>query len=504
MSDIQELLARLQGGQNTGSGASAGHQAAGNRQPSVSSPIYSPSPHGSQPHHASAIMSPNTSVANTPAPEMPNVAQPTPQQQSAQLLNLLRFNSQPSVPQQQSIPPHRRSMHNAQAAEGASSHNRQVSASDLVASFMGKTSPPAPQHASASATPISAARPEQAPESDAKLQDQLLRLLSQPKPSHNEPPRASFTFAPSPSTQVPETAVDDVAQDVADAKLEKVPTDPQARASFTASSPMHVFGSDGATQSSSFEPLPAAKGPKFTYVNPFEKLEAASPRNRTPAPRNSSSPAPKIEILKPKHALDGSSTIGGEDKDQHTAKSRKLSPGPSAQPHETVAEAVSDLGEQVGQQIDEALAAAENETEAEAAKELERMSPEAVKEMEDAVVETAVEIKKELENEDATKALEETVGEPIADALKEVASQIAQEGIADSWESAEAEDSSAKDEDQTVIVYQFPMQAFSSISVQNTDPFTPIPSMLSRDLLDSLSPAQRAMLKIRSWWLSKT
>jgi hypothetical protein len=222
---------------------------------------------------------------------------------------------------------------------------------------------------------------------------------------------------------------------------------------------MHVFGSDGAAQSAHFE----AKGPKFTYVNPFEKLEAASPRIRTPVHANSRSPAPKMEILKPKHGLDGSSTIGG---DQHTDKSRKLSPGPSGPPHETVAEAVSDLGEQVGQQIDEALAAAENETDAEAAKELERLSPEDVKEMEDAIIDTAVEIKKELEDDNAAKALDQAVGEPIADALKEVASQVAQEGVADSWESAEAEDSSAKDEDQTVIVYQFPMRAFSSITVE--------------------------------------
>ncbi|KAF2660204.1 hypothetical protein K491DRAFT_711978 [Lophiostoma macrostomum CBS 122681] len=461
MADLQDLLARLNG-QSTGSGASAGNQSAVHRQPSVSSPIFSPSPHGPQPHHASAIISPNTSVANTPAPEQPNMAQPTPQQQSAQLLNLLRFNSQPSVPQQ-SIPPHRRPVINPQATDAAGAHARQVSASDLVASMMGKTSPAASQHASASATPASIARPEQAPESTENLQDQLLRLLNQPKPSQNESSRSPFSFAASPSTKAPETAVDDVAQDLADAKLEKVPSDPHARPSFS-SSPMHVFGSDGGAQSAHFEPHSTARGPKFTYVNPFEKLEAASPRIRTPVHVNSGSPAPKMEILKPKHGLDGSSTIGG---DQHTDKSRKLSSGPSGQPHETVAEAVSDLGEQVGQQIDEVLAAAEIETEAEAAKELERLSPEVVKEMEDAIVETAVEIKKELEDDNAALALDQAVGEPIANALKEVASQVAQEGVADNWEIAEAEDSSAKDEDQTVIVYQFPMRAFSSITVEN-------------------------------------
>lgn len=458
MADLQELFARLNGQSSAGS---SGNQAsAGYQQPSVSSPIFSPSPNGPQPHHASAIISPNMSAANTPGPEQP---QPTAQQQSAQLLNLLRFNSQPSAPQH-SIPPHRRAQNNSQAADSPGSHGRQVSASDLVASFMGKTSPPA---ASPSVASLPAARPEQASVSSENPQDLLLRLL-QPKPQ-TDAPRSSFSFAtPSSVAQAPETAVDDLAQDLADAKLEKVPSDPHAAAS--ASSPMRVFGSDGVAHSSSFEPEAAAK-PKFTYVNPFEKLEAASPRNRTPAPSSSKSPtlaaAPKVEILKPKHGLDGVSSVGSDAKDQHTDKSRRLSPGPSAHPHETVAEAVSDLGEQVVQQVEQALAEAESKSEALTAKDMERLSPEAVKEVEEVIVETAVEIKKELEDPSEAKALEETVGKPIAEALKEVASEVAQADIADSWESAEAEDSPTKDEEQTVIVYQFPMRAFASLTVQN-------------------------------------
>jgi hypothetical protein len=220
---------------------------------------------------------------------------------------------------------------------------------------------------------------------------------------------------------------------------------------------MHVFGSDGTGQSS-FEPEPV-KAPKFTYVNPFDKLEAASPRNHTPVPSRSPAP-PKMEILKPKHGLDGSSS---DSKDRHTDKSRKLSPTPHQ--HETVAEAVTDLGNQVDQQVEEALA--EAELKAEVTEKVEHPAPEVTQEMKQAIVDTATEIKEELEKEQNVEALEKQVGEPITEALKEVASEIAQADIADSWESAEAEDSSAKDEDQTVTVYQFPMRAFASITVTN-------------------------------------
>jgi len=388
------------------------------------------------------------STANTPGSE--HGGQQTPQQQSAHLLNLLRFNSQPGVAQAR-----RPSQHSQLAAESAPAHGRAVSASDLVASFMsGKSAAQAPTPSPAPP----AARPELASVPTQNPQDLLMRLLNHPKPAQSDShsSRASAAaFSPSPvASRLPETAVDDIAQDLADAKLENVSTTPSATGT-----PMRVFGADGTTQSSPFEPkaVPSSQPPKFTYVNPFDKLEAASPRNRTPAPESTRAPAPapalapKMEILKPKHGLDGPPSFGFED--QPNQKIRKLSP--AAAPHETVAEAVSELAEQVGKQVDDALA------------EVEGRSDEQVtaNEMEHAIVETATEIKKELEDEDNVKALEDIVPKPLADALKEVATEIAQNDVADSWESAE--DSPAKDENQTVIVYRFPMRAFASITVKD-------------------------------------
>ncbi|PSN68494.1 hypothetical protein BS50DRAFT_492414 [Corynespora cassiicola Philippines] len=433
MADLQELFARL-------NGQHAGNQSPGYHHPSVSSPIYSPSPSGPHPHHQSAIMSPNTSVANTPAPEQGLLQQQTPQQQSAQLLNLLRFNSQPGVAQA------RRSSQNTQASEGASAHARTYSASDLVAGFASKTSPQAP----AAAQPAAA--------SSENPQDLLLRLLNHPKPSQTESPssRASASFPPHVATKMPETAVDDLAQDLADAQLERVSSDPTARA--PSASPMRIFGSDGSGPSTQAEPDVGAAPPKFTYINPFDKLEAASPRTRTPAQEAARPPPPKMEILKSKHALDVSGIFGSASNDLHKDKAPKMSPESTAHPHETVAEAVSDLGDQVGHQVDEALAEAETQAEAQ----VEQMPAEEVKEIQEAIVDTAVEIKKELEDESNTQALAQTLPKPLAAALKEVASEVA-----DSWESADVEDSPTKEEDQTVIVYRFPMKAFASITIKD-------------------------------------
>jgi hypothetical protein len=445
MADLQELFARLNGhgnNNNNNNGSASNPQNPSYQHASVSSPIYSPSSSGPQPHHQSAIMSPAT---NTPVPE--HGGQQTPQQQSAHLLNLLRFNSQPSVAQVR-----RASQHTQLAAESVPAQGRAVSASDLVASFMGgKSTAQAPT--SSPAPP--AARPEPASVPTQNPQDLLMRLLNHPKPAQSDIHSSrvsSAAFSPPPiASRLPETAVDDLTQDLADATLHNIAADATATGT-----PMRVFGTDGNGQSSPFEPKAAAstQPPVFTYVNPFDKLEAASPRNRTPAPEGSraSVPAPKMEILKPKHGLDGSISFG-EVRDQPNQKVRKLSP--TAAPHETVAGAVSDLAEQVDQQVNDALAEVEGQTEAQAA----------VSEMERAVVETAVEIKKELEDEDNVEALEKLVPKPLADALKEVATEIAQNDVADSWESAE--DSPAKDEGQTVTVYRFPMRAFASITVKD-------------------------------------
>lgn len=299
-----------------------------------------------------------------------------------------------------------------------------------------------------------------------------MKLLNHPKPSQTDDRTSrapAAAFSPPVASRLPESVAND-ADSSENARATMAPSPPSAM-------PMKVFGSDG-NEGQIFAPDAASGAPKFTYVNPFDKLEAASPRNRTPAPGSSKPATPKVEILKPKHALDGSST---SEEGKPVQKAPRLSPDPVDQ-HETVAEAVSDLGEQVGKQVEEALAEVEHLTEPQLKKD---ESPVQDPEMKQAIVEAAAEITKELNDESSAKKLEETLPlpKPLTAALKEVAAEVAQgQGeIADSWESAE--DSPAKDEDQTVIVYKFPMRAFASITVKDLPPRrTYFPSELFMDV----------------------
>jgi WD40 repeat protein len=442
MSDLQELLARLNGG--TSSNSQQQQPPHGYRQPSVHTPLFSPSPSGPQPHHQSAIMSPNTSAVNTPATEHGASSQQTPQQQSAQLLSLLRFNSQSGAGQA------RRVSQNSQLSEAPQAHGRTVSATDLVAGFAGNRTP---SQGPSSAAPTSAqATPASVPSENP--QDLLLRLLNHPKPAQNDgrSSRASAAaFSPPAASYMPETVVDDLAQDLADAELEQVSSDPAASAAPSAS-PMRVFGSDSPGPSSRFRPDSTSNAPKFTYVNPFDALAAASPRNRTPAPEAHKPSTPKVQILKPKHAAEASAS-------SHAPHS-----------HETVAEAVTDLGEQISHEIEEALAEAEGKSTAQITNELGDMSANDVAEVQQAMVDMAIEVKEELENEETMRELEKNLPKDLTVALKEVATEVANGNIADDWETAEAEESLAQGEDQTVIVYRFPMRAFASIQVNQMPP----------------------------------
>jgi hypothetical protein len=436
MADLQELFARLNGGAS-GNNNTQQQPPHGYRQPSVSSPLFSPSPSGPQPHHQSAVMSPNTSAANTPAPGQNDPA--TPQQQSAQLLSLLRFNSQSGAGQA------RRVSQNSHAE--AAAHGRNVSANDLATGF-GSAAPSSVQAAPASASMVA-----------ENPQDLLLRLLNHPKPAQNDgrSSRASAaTFTPPVVSHMPETVVDDLAQDLADAEQEHVSADPSASAAPSAS-PMRVFGSDGTGSSSRFHPHSSPLQPKFTYVNPFDALEAASPRNRTPVPEVSKPSTPKVQILKSRHLAEA-----------EAAAAAAVSHSPHS--HETVAEAVTDLGEQISHEVEEALAEAEGKSTAQLTKELGDMPAEDVAEVQQIMVDAAVEIKAQLEDDETMKDMQKAMPKDLAVALKEVATEVAEGNVADDWETAEAEASLASGEDQTVIVYRFPMRAFASIQVNQMPP----------------------------------
>ena len=370
------------------------------------------------------------------------MSQQTPQQQSANLLNLLRFNAQPGLGQRSVS---HQPQPQPQQAPVAPAHGRTVSASDFVAGFMGNRSG---SQSSVPAVPSGVQSPPATAASE-NPQDLLLRLLNHPKPSQSparSPHASASAFSPPVLSHMPETAVDDLAQDLADAPLESVAAE---HSNSTA-----AFGHDGKGNAPRTQPEAKPLAPKFTYVNPFDQLAAASPRNRTPVAEAPRAVAPKMEILKPKHVLEA-------------AAAAKEAPAHS---HESVAEAVSDLGEQVNQQIEEALAEAEGKSTAQIEEELNNVTADEVKEIEETIVDVAAEITKELQDENNKRELEQSVPKPLAAALQQVAAEVADADVVENWETAEAEESLAKGEDQTVIVYRFPMRAFASITVKDMPP----------------------------------
>lgn len=452
MSDnLQELFARLQSqvAPSPGAGANTARPMNGYHQPTVSSPIYSPSAAGSEPHSRSAIMSPVSGISAS-ASGTPQGHATQASQQSAQLLQLLRFGNNRST-SQPSIPPHQRNM---QRTSSATVQDRPVSSAgtqagsvlEPILTFPGRAngasqgspvSPLSPSHhpvreeGARAISPIEAGTERPAPAAATTPQEILLKLLNQPKP----PQTSADKQAPKPTEVQPENG----------------------RASEdAASSPMRVFGTAGgpgsSAQSNGFEPETAAK-PIFTYVNPFDRLEAASPRARTPVARQTKPPAP-VQILKPKHGLD-STASSNEHKDQPSKKSRKLSPAP-VQPQETVAEAVSHLGPQVDKEVERALAMVESNTDAHADTSVSSVE---VKIAQEAGVAEAT---KDNKTADEDKA---PVGEPTVDASKEVSSDSAQADVADDWENAAADDVAANAE--TVTVFNFPMLPWTSITVTN-------------------------------------
>ncbi|KAF2840259.1 hypothetical protein M501DRAFT_1010407 [Patellaria atrata CBS 101060] len=487
MADLQELFARLKSTNNPAttsnqqpsstidqstrsqSGLDQNHNY---RPPSVSSPLFSPSPGGPQPHHASAIMSPNTSALPTPLPEQ-NVATPAGDR-TANLLNLLKFsqNNQGPAPSQSPFPSvERRASHNLSQASQADNNviqGRTTSASDL--------SPP-------SASPVPS-RPEMRGERSTLAmenpQDFLLKLLNQPKPTQGDPLTRRHTDKSHQSVepQLPEVEVDDLAQDLADAKLENVDSNPATTQQKQRSHPT-IFGVD---EPHAFEPPSTNKSSIFTYVNPFEQLSASSPRNRTPKPEaKSGSTTPKIDILK------NSGNIAAADASLPTQTAHKhsasdtlsspinLPPSMPNHPHrdnaemlerESVVQAVSEVGKQVDKQIEEALAAAD--VGAAESNTLEAAVPKddvSIDELEQAVHEVAVEAKEELKNEDSRREFKSSLPKPLADAVEEVINEAAQENVADDWESADAEDNATKNGEYLVRVYNFPIRPFVAIDI---------------------------------------
>lgn len=462
----------------------------GFHQPSMSSQLPTPSTTNQPPHHASAILSPVETPLHTPtAPKS---------DRTSTLLNLLKFSEPSPSSTKQPAPigtPHALSRDasvdftisglgtpaNAQSPRGTN---------DLLAALMGSALSRAPQPAGPQ--PAAAPEPSQPSFDDASAgpptntQAYLLQLLNQPKP-------AQYDTTPQLTPAEAATHFDKNASEV-DAGL--------ASQAFKDASPLNK---GHAADESRSKDSPLAIGDKenikevtpsglFTYVNPFEQLAASSPRNRTPRTTSGPSAAPTVQILK-RDGADNKRKKEERVPSTSAHSKRKLEPSSqasSAPPtplpdgrtplealigigapsgKETVAEALSEVGNEVDKQVQEAIAQAEKDgSQAEIEKDLRDMlAAETEQEFEVTSQIAAKAIKKELEKSGNKHALD-NLPPDVAQAVTDIIDDTAHGHIADSWESADAEDTPTKKEDESIVkVYNFPMRPWSSITIKESD-----------------------------------
>ncbi|KAL8812349.1 MAG: hypothetical protein Q9223_007315, partial [Gallowayella weberi] len=415
---------------------------------------------------------------------------PANTERTANLLNLLKFG--PSTTSSQTTPQQPKPSRPAYGGLDVHSvHGRGISASDLVGSFMGK-----------STTPLS--RENAKPPSSASHQDALLKLLNR-STSQAATPQQS----PKPSRTQDEGADSkNLSQGPAATPLKKQTSqtsDGASRAS-RKESPIRYFGTSEA-QPTPFEPqhIPKLettpkKEPLFTYVNPFEQLAASSPRpakDTTPLGDNhkrknkdsSSEPTTSRRKVTPAgHEILQSIESPGPTPldDGRTPVEALMGIGAPTKDAETVAEALNEVGSKVDKEAEKALAKAEAR-----ADELEKAADAKKEELEHAqkatldaaaerVQEFASEVKTELDKEENEGVLEETLSAPVANALKDIIDEAAQNNTAEAWESDKEDERQAQgtpEGNRAVHVQQFPLKPFVSIEIKASAP----PTLTIRD-----------------------
>jgi hypothetical protein len=464
----------------------------GFQQPSISSAVPTPPTTNQPPRHASAIMSP----AETPPSHMhpvSGVASNT--DRTSSLLNLLKFSQPSPTSSKQPAPigtplsPSRETsldFSSGLAGQAISNQSPRRGSNDLLAALMGSlpskpSQPAASQFAAAPQSSQSSFNADPTSPS-ADTQAYLLSLLNKPKQAqHDTAPQLRPAKAMTPLSKTSsQDDVGDIAQALEDTALDTVRLG-------TSSAKENKENKENIRQ-------PTPQQGLFTYVNPFEQLAASSPRNRTPKIASGPTPAaPTVQILKRessdnKRKMDEQSTqpTSANSKRKLESPSRVSSSPPTPLPDgrtplealigigapagkETVADALSGLGDQVDKQVKEAIAQAEkDEIQAEIEKDLQAiLAAKTEQEFEETTQIAAKAIKKELDSGDKLHVIE-NLKEEVAEAVKDIFDDAAQ--IADSWESVDAEDSAVKEEEEGIVkVYNFPMKPWTSITIKESE-----------------------------------
>ncbi|KAI0171744.1 hypothetical protein GGR52DRAFT_547418 [Hypoxylon sp. FL1284] len=351
----------------------------------------------------------------------------------------------------------------------------------------------------------------------------LLNLLHQPKPAQNDQPFASQAPTLSPQS-ANGSSVDRFKQAVPNA-----PSHDQTGMPFKFGNQEHV-----ASPTTKFEynsPISQMSqhggshhSAKFDYASP-SGINAASPRDvvsKTSSPNAAAiasqmppeNPAATMfGIIKKTPSATSSPGLAQEQNRFMGQPSPITSPGhlrrkidgspysrserfsvpvepPSHAPEEeketeTVSEAITGLAEQADKEAREALERAENEeVQAKISADLEEMMrAKTDAEFQDLAEAAAKDIQNELAKEENAHVLEDTFAPEIAQSIRGVIDDTAQGAVADSWESAEADEIVVIEETPNPVrVYNFPMKPWISITVQETE--EPRPQFRDEVILD--------------------
>ncbi|TGJ80105.1 hypothetical protein E0Z10_g8657 [Xylaria hypoxylon] len=355
----------------------------------------------------------------------------------------------------------------------------------------------------------------------ATTQDYLLNLLQRPKPAQNDQP--STNDSSQPVTLTPQSANDSSADHYRDyaprqALLENVSQDSTPLPHQFASSPQSKYDYQSPSQHSHHDAT--HKSSRFDYTNPFEEFDASqgkasksstpgtsgpvataikiiqkpstsaisSPGNASDHKRSSAyqSPIVNTEPTRPRperYPSDTGRSRGSpyttashseriyNQEEQHEEEEEEEEELEYDQNKETVLEAITNLAEKADLEAQGALERAEQEeVRAQIAADLEDMvSARTDAEFQESAEAAARNISKELNKEENAEVLETQYSPEVAQAIRDIVEDTAHGPVADSWESAEADEIVVIEEPLTPVkVFNFPMKPWISITMQDS------------------------------------
>lgn len=450
----------------------------------------------------------------------PAIADSSGVDRTANLLNLLKFSNQPGPnPSTRSQPKQMSSFstqpeyptHQAPQSPGAMDlHQRGISTSDLIASSVGRPSVSSIRESVLS--PLSSkpiATSTAAPMSNP--QDFLLHLLNRPKstigpvsPKVEETPQYDKFLSLNS-----EGGMNEVSRfsDRPSAQRDLVvSTSLEHDASKRHESPIRVFGSGESKETTPFDPvdMPKVEPPKpsiFTYVNPFEQLAASSPRNTKPKSDHATpqrdrkhqmvsglvgdnhkrsskeqSPEPGYTALRRRTEPEGNqvvqsieSPIPSRPDEGRSRLETLMGIGAPAPDPETVAGALSEVGEQLSKQLEKSLArtnGSDNEVtiKEEKSEQPQRAIPDVAKETSQEVV---TELKKEQNQDETSDALRRLILQHTARTMPQQTTDVAGGEEDNVKGSIKTKNSNVNEIDElAILVYNFPMKPFISIKLK--------------------------------------